>query len=92
MFICGKDGEELRCCKTGLTIKDVRYVDGTRHSADMYYCPVCGNLLINRSASCYSVSDLLCQADVTMGNDHLVWNPDFREKIEAQYGITLLNT
>jgi hypothetical protein len=57
MKICGSCSTELRCLKTGLTTHDTRYHPSSTHSPDLYVCPDCRHLFINRKDGEYFSED-----------------------------------
>lgn len=91
MNICGRDGHEMRCCKTGLVIHDLRYAQSSRHAADMFYCPQCGNLYIKRNSSDYHITDCNLPVHLTMNEGVMLWEPSFAMKMREQYGLRLVN-
>ena len=91
MFLCGKDGNELRCCKTGLKIHDSRFHPHSRHAADMYYCEKCGATFINRNQHEYLIDDANGTVDCVISDAGIVWNEAFADKIHAGYGLLLVD-
>lgn len=88
MKLCGKDGEELRCCKTGLTIHDQTFHPDSRHQADLYFCPVCHSLLIERCDREYMSEGLYAQL-VIRTDKTLKWDQMFVDSVKLQYGVNL---
>jgi hypothetical protein len=88
MKICGYDGEELRCCKTGLTIHDTNYHPDSRFQADLFFCPICHMLFIQRAAVDYFDSGLIPHVTITHDEEErLLWDVTFANKILEQYGV-----
>lgn len=91
MKICGRDGEELRCCKTGLTIHDANYHPDSRFQADMFYCPTCQSILIVRAYSEYFAEDLTPDLTITHDSaESMLWNESFINKMQTQYNLDIL--
>ena len=85
MKMCGNDGAELRCCKTGMILRDERYV-GVHH-ADMFFCPTCHSVFINR-ADGEDFGSNYHDALLPVGGK-IIYGEDFRNKIETGYGLEL---
>lgn len=95
MKICGADGEELRCFKTGLIVRDHRYHELSRHHADAYYCPKCKSLYINRaSGEDFGEHNRNQVPDVEISSPYgsIIWNRLFANKIKAAYKLELTPT
>lgn len=90
MKICGNDGEELRCCKTGLTIHDERFTKDSRHQADLYFCPVCKSLHIERNDRDY-FTDSSFAPHCIIGDRGIFWDDTFRASIKQQYDVILVD-
>lgn len=93
MKICGNDGEELRCCKTGMTMHDTNYHPDSRFQADLFFCPACHKLHIERVNQDYFDDLVATQLTITHDPDNpMIWDPEFMESILNQYGVDLLFT
>lgn len=90
MNVCGKDGNELRCCKTGLTIHDSRFHPLSRHAADMFYCEKCGMTFIKRNNYEY-FDEHNGPVDAVISADGIEWTPSFTIKMHNQYGLVLID-
>ena len=91
MKICGRDGEELRCCKTGLTIHDANFHPDSRHQADMYFCPKCHSILINRADYEYFGETVKPHLTITHEPEEpMLWDESFVNKMQTQYNLDIL--
>jgi hypothetical protein len=91
MKICGKDGVELRCCKTGLVMHDTNFHPDSRFQADMFYCPVCKRTMIVRAYNEYFGESI--EPDVTLTNDPtqpMLWDSHFVRKMHDQYQLDIV--
>lgn len=89
MKICGNDGAEFRCCKTGLRMHDDNFHPDSRHAADLFFCPVCHGLFIQRNDCDYFDNG---EPDCTITRDPaepILWDVAFAAKIKEQYGVDL---
>jgi len=90
MKLCGKDGTELRCCKTGMTLHDENFHPDSRHQADLFFCQTCGMVYIERTNKDYFAEDNI--PDCTIMHDPeepILWDVSFVNKIQAGYGFSL---
>ena len=89
MKMCARDGEELRCCKTGLIMHDETFHPDSRHSADLFFCPTCHMLYIERNNNDYFVigppePHCIITHDV---DQPVLWDETFAAKILDDYGV-----
>jgi predicted RNA-binding Zn-ribbon protein involved in translation (DUF1610 family) len=89
MFICGRCGVEMRCCKTGLRLHDQRYHPHSRHAADMFYCPDCKSVMINRNHNDYMDPARLPELTLSAPRQIPVWEPIFLDDMREEYGLNL---
>lgn len=89
MNICGCNGSELKCFKTGIIIHDERYHPDSRFSGDAYFCPACNAVTIIRANGEYFSSVV---PHVVIGTKPMatIWNSDFLTKVLQDYGLDLL--
>lgn len=91
MKICGSCGVELRCCKTGLVLHDSNYHPDSRHAADMFYCPVCKMVMINRNDGEYFSPGEFVHGVITHDhNQPILWDNEFLSKMINQYKLDLI--
>lgn len=91
MRIYGNDGSEFRCCKTGLRIHDDNFHPDSRHAADLFFCPVCKTLLINRNDNDYFDAGEPVHLTITHDPaEPMLWDVAFAAKIKEQYNLDLL--
>ena len=91
MKLCGRDGEELRCCKTGLIIHDTAFHPDSRHAADLFFCPTCHMLYIERNNNDYFTAHP-APPHCTITNDvgqPILWDTHFACEILDNYGVDI---
>ena len=90
MKICGNCGIEYRCCKTGMTIHDEAFHPDSRHQADLYFCPVCHSVHIERARDEYFGEAVIPHVTITNDPEEpLLWDVSFVNKIDDQYGVCI---
>lgn len=91
MRICGRCGIELRCCKTGLVLHDTAFHPNSRHAADLFFCPACHMIFINRNVNDY-FTEVPREPHCTITNDPeepILWDTHFACEILDNYGVDL---
>ena len=90
MKICGTCGSELKCIKTGLTTHDTRYCHSSRHQADLFSCPLCQMLFLNRADGEYfDPNDTHLPECTIIEGITIQYSPEFKAKILSQYNIAI---